>query len=278
MRFKNKVALITGGAAGIGEATTRRFAEEGASVVVFDVDGKKLDKVLADIRRKGGEGIGIRCDVADIDSVDIRIDEVVEKLGSIDILFNNAGIGCRKVIEDITQEDFDRVMTVNIKSMFFISKKIIGFMKKKGTGRIINNASVNAFLSAHFTTVYAASKGAVVAFTKSLAGECSSSGITVNAIAPGGTVTPAANRLCKSLCPNNPDDGKKLTALDHPMRRLASPQEIAGVVAFLASDDASFITATVLHVDGGVTGIWNTISQNRQEMLSVLKTVLNSNS
>jgi len=275
MRFTNKVALITGGASGIGRATAIRFAREGARVAVFDVDAVGLDRTLEEIKQQGSDGMAGVCDVADIDAVNTNIDRALDRFGTVDILFNNVGVAdpFRRGIEDVTLEDFDRVLTVNVRSMFIMSRRAVGIMKEKRSGRIINNASVCAYLPVRGGIAYATSKGAVVSFTKSLAAECCRFGINVNAIAPGAIETPAFRRASEQLYPGNPEKRKLLIELDHPVRRIASAEEVAGVVAFLASTDASFMTATVVHVDGGVTGICNTISQNADELASSLESI-----
>ncbi|MGA0986409.1 MAG: 3-oxoacyl-ACP reductase, partial [Candidatus Nanopelagicales bacterium] len=246
-RLKDRVATITGGGSGIGRATAIRFAQEGAKVVIADLDEVNGRKVADEV---GGNFI--KCNVTDKQSVDAMFKEVYEKFGSIDIAFNNAGISPPE--DDsilITELDaWEKVQLVNLTSVYLCCKAVIPYMQKQGKGSIINTASFVATLAAATSQIsYTASKGGVLAMTRELGVQFAREGIRVNALSPGPVNTP----LLQELFAKDPERAQR--RLVHiPMGRFGEAEELAAAVAFLASDDSSFITASNFLVDGGITG------------------------
>jgi NAD(P)-dependent dehydrogenase (short-subunit alcohol dehydrogenase family) len=250
-RLAGRVAVVTGAASGIGLATVRRFTDEGARVVCVD-----LDEVTG--RKAAGEvgGDFVVCDVADEAQVSALFDGVVERHGRVDIAFNNAGIAPPDDDSILVTglEAWERVLRVNTTSVYLCCKHVIPHMQRQGKGSIINTASFVALMgSATSQIAYTASKGGVLAMTRELGVEFARSGIRVNALCPGPVATP----LLMELFAKEPERAAR--RLVHvPMGRFAEPTEIAAAVAFLASDDASFMTATQFVVDGGITGAYVT--------------------
>lgn len=250
-RLKDRVATITGGGSGIGRATAIRFAQEGAKVVIADLDEVNGRKVADEV---GGNFI--KCNVTDKQSVDAMFKEVYEKFGSIDIAFNNAGISPPE--DDsilITELDaWEKVQLVNLTSVYLCCKAVIPYMQKQGKGSIINTASFVATLAAATSQIsYTASKGGVLAMTRELGVQFAREGIRVNALSPGPVNTP----LLQELFAKDPERAQR--RLVHiPMGRFGEAEELAAAVAFLASDDSSFITASNFLVDGGITGAYVT--------------------
>lgn len=250
-RLRDRVAIVTGGASGIGLATAARFAAEGARVVIAD-----LDRVAG---ARAAESIGgsfHAVDVADEASVDALFDDVAAGLGSVDIAFNNAGISPADddSIETTGLPAWDRVQDVNLKSVYLCSRAALRHMVPAGRGSIINTASFVALLGSATSQIsYTASKGGVLAMTRELGVQFARQGIRVNALCPGPVNTP----LLQELFAKDPERAQR--RLVHvPMGRFAEPEELAAAVAFLASDDASFITATAFVVDGGITNAYVT--------------------
>lgn len=237
MRFSAKTAWVTGGGSGIGRAAALRFASEGAAVVVVDIslDAAKQTCGMDDTRRCRA----LEMDVSDEEQVKQRF------RGPVDILFNNAGIAVRKPVAEQDEEGWDRVMRINLRSVFLCSKYALPHMKRGAA--IINMASVVGVTGVRNRAAYSTSKGAIVALTRNMAVDYAGAGIRVNCVCPGFTETP----LTKGLL-SNPDSSARLTSL-HPLGRLGKPEDIAAAVTFLASDDAAWITGIVLPVDGGFT-------------------------
>lgn len=250
-RLKDRIATITGGGSGIGRATAIRFAQEGARVVIADLDEINGRKVADEV---GGHFI--KCDVTDKASVDAMFQEVFEKFGSIDIAFNNAGISPPDDDSILVTElvAWDKVQLVNLTSVYLCCKAVIPYMQKQGKGSIINTASFVATLAAATSQIsYTASKGGVLAMTRELGVQFAREGIRVNALSPGPVNTP----LLQELFAKDPERAQR--RLVHiPMGRFGEPEELAAAVAFLASDDSSFITASNFLVDGGITGAYVT--------------------
>ena len=245
-RLKDRVAIITGGASGIGLATAKRFAAEGAAVVIADLDATTGEAAAAEVT-----GIFRHVDVADEASVDRLFDGVFDQFGRLDIAFNNAGISPPDddSIETTALPAWDRVQDVNLKSVYLCSRAALRHIVPQGRGSIINTASVVALLGSATSQIsYTASKGGVLAMTRELGVQFARQGIRVNALCPGPVNTP----LLQELFAKDPERAQR--RLVHvPMGRFAEPEEMAAAVAFLASDDASFITATAFVVDGGIT-------------------------
>jgi NAD(P)-dependent dehydrogenase (short-subunit alcohol dehydrogenase family) len=250
-RLAGRVAVITGAGSGIGLATARRFAAEGARVVCADISKEAAEAAADEVR-----GTAVAVDVADEDSVKAMVDAVVAEFGRIDIAFNNAGISPPD--DDsilITGLDaWERVIRVNTTSVFFCCKYVIPHMQRQGKGSIINTASFVALMGAATSQIaYTASKGGVLAMTRELGVQFAREGIRVNALCPGPVATP----LLMDLFAKDPERAAR--RLVHvPMGRFAEPAEIAAAAAFLASDDASFMTAAQFVVDGGITGAYVT--------------------
>jgi NAD(P)-dependent dehydrogenase (short-subunit alcohol dehydrogenase family) len=248
-QFEGKVALITGGANGIGRATALRFAQAGASVVVCDVQEEEGQETVSLIEEAGGRGLFLRCDVTSAGDCEAAVDKTVETFGGIDVLFNNAGITRRADVLGTTEEEWDAVMAVNVKSMFLMSKYAVPKMIERGGGAIVNTASGWGIAGGANAVSYCASKGAVVLLTKAMACDHGKDNIRVNCICPGDTDTPMLRNEARQL-------GLQEEALvdeghNRPLGRVGQPEEIAEAVLYLASDASSFVSGTSLIVDGG---------------------------
>jgi NAD(P)-dependent dehydrogenase (short-subunit alcohol dehydrogenase family) len=250
-RLQDRVAVITGAGSGIGLATARRFAAEGAKVVAVDISEEAGKAVAAETN-----GEFVACDVADEEQVKALFDGVAERHGRVDIAFNNAGISPPDDDSILVTglDAWERVLKVNTTSVFFCCKYAIPHMQRQGKGSIINTASFVALLGAATSQIaYTASKGGVLAMTRELGVQFAREGIRINALCPGPVATP----LLMDLFAKDPERAAR--RLVHvPMGRFAEPEEIAAAVAFLASDDASFMTASQFVVDGGITGAYVT--------------------
>jgi NAD(P)-dependent dehydrogenase (short-subunit alcohol dehydrogenase family) len=245
-QFQHKVAMVTGAGSGIGEAIARRMAEEGATVVVGDVDEKAARQVAAGIEREGGTAVAILQDVGDPASVEKSVDFALQKFGSLDVAVNNAGItGDLAPTADYSLEGWDKVIAVNLSSVFYGMKYQIPAMLRSGGGSIVNIASILGSVAARDSAGYNAAKHGVVGLTKTAALEYSKDGVRVNAIGPGYIDTPLLNALDREMY-----DG--LVNL-HPIGRLGKAEEVAELAVFLASDKASFVTGSYHLVDGGYT-------------------------
>jgi NAD(P)-dependent dehydrogenase (short-subunit alcohol dehydrogenase family) len=212
------------------------------------------DETVDMIQKEGGTAYAGQCDVSEDASVQVMVAESMEKLGRIDILVNNAGIELHKAIEDVSFEEWDRVMAVNVRGMFLCCKHALPHMKKAGKGKIINMGSNGGYIAAPFQTAYCASKGAVHQFTKALALECSPAGIRVNAIAPGGVDTPMLDYLEASNKEKGIDD-LKARVCEVQMGEIIKPEDVADLALFLASDESRMIHGTALLIDGGYTAM-----------------------
>src|SRR6266850_611336 len=249
MQLDAKVALITGGAAGIGRATSLLFAREGAIVVIADLNAQAGRAVVNDIDRAGGRGCFELADVTRATDCHRVVESTLREFGKIDILFNNAGIIRRATVVDLSEEDWDRVMTVNVKSIFLLSRAAIPHMQKGGGGSIINTASGWGLTGGAKAAVYCASKGAVVLLTKAMAVDHGPQNIRVNCICPGDTDTGMLRSEAQQL--GEASDRFLAEAAKRPLGRVGSPEEIAQTALYLASDASSFVTGTALVVDGG---------------------------
>ena len=248
MRLENKVALISGGASGMGAAEARMFAREGAKVVIGDLLEAEGRYVEAEINELGGECVFVHLDVTQEAEWQQAVETAVARFGKLDILVNNAGIALRGVLEDTSSEDWDKVMAVNAKGVFLGTKAAIPEMRKVGGGSIVNISSMSGLVGqSYIQPVYNASKGAVRIFTKSAAIQYAKEGIRVNSVHPGPIDTPmAGERLTNAELQRQADERS-------PMGRTAHPDEVAYGVLFLASDEASFMTGSELVIDGGAT-------------------------
>ena len=249
LRFQDKVALVTGGGSGIGRATAMLMAAEGAAMVVADVDEQAAQVVAREISDAGGRAIAIRCDVSDAAHVEAAVQRVVSEFGRLDVLFNNAGITRRATVVDLSERDWDRVMAVNVKGIYLMSRSAIPVLAASGGGAIVNTASGWGLAGGAKAAVYCASKGAVVLLTKAMAIDHAQQKIRVNCVCPGDTGTQMLQTEASQL--GEQTEPFMAEAADRPLGRIGSPDEIARAVLFLASDDSSFVTGTALVVDGG---------------------------
>ena len=247
--LRDKVALVTGAASGIGKATALLFAREGAAVVLFDLDEPGGRATARAIEDEGGRALFVRGDVTRDADARRAVDETVARYGRLDILFNNAGIIRRATVVDTSEEDWDRVMEVNVKGVFLLSRRAVPAMARSGGGVIVNTASVWGLVGGARAAVYCASKGAVALLTKAMAIDHGAQNIRVNCICPGDTDTPMLRGEAAML--GDPLDRHLEQAADVPLRRVARPEEIAQAALYLASDAASFVSGAPLIVDGG---------------------------
>jgi NAD(P)-dependent dehydrogenase (short-subunit alcohol dehydrogenase family) len=248
-RLTGKRALITGAASGIGRATALLFAREGAAVAVADVDEAGGQAVAQAIHSEGGRAIFVRCDVTQAGDCRRAVQRTVDEFGGLDVLFNNAGIIRRATVIGTTEEEWDRVMAVNVKSIFLLSKCAIPVMAQAGGGAIVNTSSGWGLVGGRNAVSYCASKGAVVNMTRAMALDHGAQNIRVNCICPGDTDTPMLRNEARQL--GESDEAFLAEAADRPLQRIGRPEDIARAVLYLVSDDASFVTGTALVVDGG---------------------------
>ncbi|MCX6737943.1 MAG: SDR family NAD(P)-dependent oxidoreductase [Candidatus Parcubacteria bacterium] len=246
--LNGKVAIITGARRGMGRTHSMLLAQAGAKVVVSDIDLKECEQVVEEIKNADGEAMAIKCDVTNKKDIDQMVKRTIDEFGKIDILVNNAGICQFKPFVDLTDEDWEKTININLRGYYWCAKAVVPGMIKQKSGRIINIASIAAGqIGVGFAglTHYGASKGGIVAFTESLALELAPYNITVNAIAPGAIDTPMAAA--------SKTDSKVLEAsmARIPLRRMGKPEEISSLVVFLASDEASYITGDMIVADGG---------------------------
>jgi NAD(P)-dependent dehydrogenase (short-subunit alcohol dehydrogenase family) len=244
-----KVALITGGASGIGRATALLFAREGAAVSIIDLNDPMGQAVAREIIHDGGRAIFEHADVTRAADCQRVVERTLRELGGIHILFNNAGIIRRASVVELSEEDWDRVMAVNVKSIFLMSRQVIPIMAKAGAGSIINTASGWGLAGGPRAAVYCASKGAVVLLTKAMAVDHGPQKIRVNCICPGDTDTGMLRNEAQQL--GGREDVFLAESARRPLGRIGKPEEIAQAALYLASDAASFVTGTALVVDGG---------------------------
>ncbi len=243
--LKEKVALITGSAQGIGEAAARFLAAEGAKIALCDINEKKGDSVRESLEKSGTEAIFTRVDMAKSEDIRRVVDSTMKRFGRIDILVNNAGICPRSSIEDTTDEEWDSVLTINLRGMFILSREVFNIMKKQNYGRIVNLSSMTIrvggiTVGAHYT----ASKGAIQALTKSFARHGAPFNISANAVAPGFIATD----MHAHYTPEQLDAVRKQV----PLGFLGTPEDVAAAIAFLASDRARYITGVTCDINGGV--------------------------
>ena len=249
MRLQGRNALVTGSSKGIGRAIAVRFGGEGANVVVnYNSDPKGADEAVEEIRSFGGKATAVKADLGNVGSVQALLAASIEALGSLDVLVNNAGIESHAPFWDVTESDYDRVLSVNLKGVFFATQAMVNHLRATGrTGRIINISSVHEEIPFPNFAAYCASKGGLKMLTRDLAVELGPLGITINSIAPGAIETPINSKLL-----NDPTKLRSLIA-QIPLERLGKPEDVAGLAAFLASDDAAYATGSTYFVDGGLT-------------------------
>jgi 2-deoxy-D-gluconate 3-dehydrogenase len=245
--LSGKVAIVTGGTKGLGYGIVMTYAYFGAKVVITSRHQEDCDRVAQEVREMGGEAIGIRTDVGNVQEVECLVDETLKTYGRLDILVNNAGIAVTQSIEKMTEKEYDAVMDTNIRSVYFTSRAAFRAMKEQGGGRIINMASIGGLKGNYYLSTYGASKAAVINVTKSMAMEWGKYGVNVNAVCPGYVET--------DMNTENLNDSKfrEKTIKTIPLRRFGEVKEVAAIAAFLASDAASIITGTQIVADMGTT-------------------------
>lgn len=246
MLLDDKIAIVTGGGSGIGEASARRFASEGAAVVVADVRGRKAEAVADDINSAGGHAISRKVDVSVAAEVEQLVSDCVTEFGGLDVLFSNAGTLRPGTAVELDVDDWDLVMAVNVRSVYLGAKYAVPHMIERGGGSIINTASISGLHGDGGAVVYAASKAAVINLTRALSTDHAPDGIRVNAICPGTIATPPVERMM--VDPANLEKNEQA----HALRRLGEPEEIAAAALWLASNESSFVSGEHLVVDGGL--------------------------
>ena len=244
MKLQDRIALVTGAASGIGAATARRFAREGATVAINDAKPEGLDAVAGEIRAAGAKALVLPGDVTKKVDCERIVQGVTRTFGRLDILINNAGINRDAMAAKMTEEQWDAVLSVNLKGTFLCAQAALPGMRERAWGRVVNTSSIGA-LGNIGQANYAASKAGVIGLTKTLALEYAKYGVTVNAIAPGPVMT--------AMLAGVPEAIRERIIAQVPVGRIASPDEIAGVHVFLASEDAAFITGQVIFADGGMS-------------------------
>jgi NAD(P)-dependent dehydrogenase (short-subunit alcohol dehydrogenase family) len=251
MRLKDKVALITGAASGIGRATAVLFGQEGAKVMCADIDGEGADRVARQIADSGGEAASLPADVSRAADAERMVQGTVERWGRLDVLVNNAGIVFVLPLTQVPEEEWDRLMSVNLKGVYLGCKYAIPQMVSQGKGAIVNTASIAGLRGFANWTTYSASKGGVLQLTKALAMEVARMNVRVNCVCPGIIDT---GMVDQAVVMQGVDRAEFVATLGqwHPMGRIGQPEEVAASILFLASEDASFITGVALSVDGGL--------------------------
>ncbi|HEV3102918.1 MAG TPA: glucose 1-dehydrogenase [Candidatus Dormibacteraeota bacterium] len=252
-RLQGKVCIITGAGSGIGRATARLFAKEGARVVVADVDDRGARSTVAAIKKAGGDAVAEHVDVTDEQETVALATRVFKRFKRIDVLFNNAGISGVGDVMETEPDVFDRVMRVNVRGVFLTSRAIVPYMIKQRSGSIINMSSCIAEIGLARRVSYAASKGAVLSMTKSMQVDLAQHGIRVNALLPGTILTPFVERYIKESY-KDPEEGYASIRKRQLTSELGRPEDVAPAALFLASDESRFVMASGLVVDGGVSG------------------------
>ena len=250
MKLKDRVAVVTGAAKGIGWGIAKVFSQEGAKVVVVDWDEPNGVKTAQEISQAGGEAIFVKCDVSQEDQVAAMVEKTLQAFGRVDALVNNAGVGVYKTFTEATMGDWDRALNVNLKGEILCSRYVVPHMLAQGKGAIVNISSVHSFQTVNGVAPYATSKGGVFALTHAMAIDLGPT-IRVNAIAPGWVYTPLIQSIFDSY--DDPAAQREAVERRQVLKRIGKPEEIGYAAAFLASDEASFITGTQLFVDGGLT-------------------------
>lgn len=254
MKLKDRVAIITGGNSGIGRSSSLLFAREGARVVVAARDEKKGREVVDEVKSQGGEASFIRTDVSRSPDVRALVDGTISRYGRVDVLFNNAALSPVGTILTTTEEEWHSVIETNLTGTFLCTRYVVPHMQKQGGGSIINTGSINSLMAMKDEAAYDASKGGVLMLTRAVAMDFAKDRIRANCICPGAIETPMLRDIL-SKAPD-PKEAEAELVRKHALGRVGSPEEVAAVALFLASDDSSFVTGAALAVDGGMLGGW----------------------
>jgi 2-hydroxycyclohexanecarboxyl-CoA dehydrogenase len=248
INWVKRTALVTGGGSGLGEAISHRLARDGLAVGVLDISGDKAQSIANAIRDQGGRAVALRADVANRREVNSAVGELRDAFGPVTVLINNAGIDNFSPVENISEESWDRILNVNLKGIYIVTQAVLADMVAAGWGRIVNMSALGAQIGAPHMLHYSASKGGIMAMTRSLATELGPKGITVNSVSPGIIDTPMVRRAAEEN--KFPVSLEQLVA-NYPIPRLGRPEDVAAACAFLVSEEAAYITAQTLGVNGG---------------------------
>jgi meso-butanediol dehydrogenase / (S,S)-butanediol dehydrogenase / diacetyl reductase len=251
MLLPGKIAIITGAAAGIGRASALLFAREGAKVAAVDMDDGGIQTLAQDVGAAGGEALAIRADVSKAEEVQRVVRFALDRFGRLDILFNNVGIVPRGKVHTMTEAEWDRTMTINVKSMYLLCREVIPVFLKQGGGVILNTSSATALRSVPDRVAYSTSKGAVLALTRSMAVDYVKDHIRVNCLCPGTVDTPSFRQRMAAF--PDPEEALRQFVARQPMGRLGTADEVAQAALYLVSDDAQFVTGAAFAIDGGMT-------------------------
>jgi meso-butanediol dehydrogenase/(S,S)-butanediol dehydrogenase/diacetyl reductase len=251
-RFENKVVIVTGSGKGIGRTCAQSFAREGARVVIADIDERASRQTVNDIVASGGQALFVKTSIENPANVADMVKETVEVFGGIDVLHNNAGVVRYGTVVELSVEDWDFILNINLRATFLTCKYVIPEMRKRGGGTIVNTASAQAFASQKNVGAYSASKGGIVSLTQSIALDHARENIRCNCIAPGSIATPMLEDAANIFVPHDPGQAINEWGNLHPLGRVGTPQEVANLVLFLASEDSSFCTGGCYRVDGGL--------------------------